>query len=105
MQIALRNLLENAWKYSGKKDQTIIEFGATVVDGRNSYFVRDHGAGFDMAYADKLFNPFQRLHAKEEFEGYRCWPGHGQPGDRRHGGQIWANATPGEGATFYFCLG
>jgi len=105
MQIALRNLLENAWKYSGKKDQTIIEFGATVVDGRYSYFVRDHGAGFDMAYADKLFNPFQRLHAKEEFEGTGVGLATVSRVIRRHGGQIWANATPGEGATFYFCLG
>lgn len=105
MQIALRNLLENAWKYSTKKPVTRIEFGAEQVDGLPVYFVRDHGAGFDMAYAGKLFNPFQRLHSKDEFEGTGVGLATVSRVIQRHGGRIWAEATPGEGATFRFSCG
>lgn len=105
MQIALRNLLENAWKYSAKKPVARIEFGAETVDGQPVYFVRDHGAGFDMAYAGKLFNPFQRLHSKDEFEGTGVGLATVSRVIQRHGGRIWAEAVPGEGATFRFTCG
>lgn len=104
IQIALRNLLENAWKYSAKKDEAVIEFGMGEIEGKTAYFVRDNGAGFDMAYAGKLFQPFQRLHAKEEFEGTGVGLATVSRVVQRHGGRIWAEAAPGEGATFYFSL-
>lgn len=105
IQIALRNLLENAWKYSAKKDEAVIEFGACDIDGNTTYFVRDNGAGFDMAYVGKLFQPFQRLHAKEEFEGTGVGLATVSRVLQRHGGRVWAEAAPGAGATFYFSLG
>lgn len=104
IQIALRNLLENAWKYSAKKDEASIEFGACQMNDSLTYFVRDNGAGFDMAYAGKLFQPFQRLHAKEEFEGTGVGLATVSRVVQRHGGRIWAEAAPGKGATFYFQL-
>ena len=104
IQIALRNLLENAWKYSSKQDEACIEFGACEIDGKSTFYVRDNGAGFDMAYADKLFQPFQRLHAKEEFEGTGVGLATVSRVVQRHGGQIWAEASPGKGAIFYFRL-
>ena len=102
--IALENLLGNAWKYSAKRDQARIEVGATDRP-QHAFFVRDNGAGFDMAYAAKLFGMFQRLHAKSEFEGTGIGLATVQRVIRRHGGKIWADAAVGCGATFFFTLG
>ena len=102
----LENLLGNAWKYSVRKDPARIEFGAeTGDDGTIRYFVRDNGAGFDMQYADKLFQPFQRLHSQQEFEGTGVGLATVQRIIRRHGGRIWAKAALDAGAVFYFTLG
>jgi two-component system, NtrC family, sensor kinase len=103
MTIALENLLGNAWKYTGQRQCARIEVGVLSGEPR-TFFVRDNGAGFDMAYADKLFGMFQRLHAKSEFEGTGIGLATVQRVIRRHGGKIWADATVGEGATFFFTL-
>jgi DNA-binding response OmpR family regulator len=103
MTIALENLLGNAWKYSGQRERARIEVGAIEGEPR-TFFVRDNGAGFDMAYADKLFGMFQRLHAKSEFEGTGIGLATVQRVIRRHGGRIWADAAVGRGATFFFTL-
>jgi PAS domain S-box-containing protein len=100
----LENLLNNAWKYNSKKPETKIEMGSVVHEGQTAYYVRDHGAGFDMTYADKLFKPFQRLHAASEFEGTGIGLAIVQRIIRRHGGKVWAKGKAGEGATFYFTL-
>ena len=104
LQAALENLLENAWKFTGEQPVARIEFGAVENDGHVNYFVRDNGVGFDMAYADKLFRAFQRLHAIDDFSGAGIGLATVQRIIRRHGGRIWAEAAPGEGATFYFTL-
>jgi light-regulated signal transduction histidine kinase (bacteriophytochrome) len=104
LRAALENLLTNAWKFSGKTSRAKIEFGSMEKDGRRVYYVRDNGAGFDMAYADKLFGVFQRLHSTTEFEGTGVGLATVQRILRRHGGTIWADARPGEGATFFFTL-
>jgi signal transduction histidine kinase len=103
LRIMLENLLGNAWKYSSKTRHARIEFASTRVDGRPSYYVRDNGVGFDMRYADKLFAAFQRLHG-DEFEGTGIGLVTVERIVKRHGGHIWAEARPGEGATFYFNL-
>jgi len=103
MTIALENLLGNAWKYTGGRERACIEVGMTDGDPR-AFFVRDNGAGFDMAYADKLFGMFQRLHAKSEFEGTGIGLATVHRVIRRHGGRIWADAAVGRGATFFFTL-
>ncbi len=101
LRVALENLLGNAWKFSARRSLTRIEVGRTA-DG--AYFVRDHGAGFDMAYADKLFRPFQRLHAGREFEGTGVGLATVLRIVTRHGGRIWAEGAVDEGATFFFTL-
>ncbi|HJV65990.1 MAG TPA: transporter substrate-binding domain-containing protein [Geomonas sp.] len=100
----LENLIGNAWKYSSQKEQATIEFGRMDQDGESVYFVRDDGAGFDMAYADKLFGVFQRMHAPEQFEGCGIGLATVQRIINRHGGRIWAQSEVGKGATFYFTL-
>lgn len=104
LTIALENLLGNAWKYSGQRERARIEVGAIDSEPR-TFFVRDNGAGFDMAYADKLFGMFQRLHANSEFEGTGIGLATVQRVIRRHGGKIWAEAAVDRGATFFFTLG
>jgi PAS domain S-box-containing protein len=104
LQSALQNLLSNAWKFTANKDVTRIEFGAMERDGDTIYFVRDNGAGFDMAYAGKLFGAFQRLHDAHEFPGTGIGLATVQRIVHRHGGRIWAEGEPGKGAAFYFTL-
>ncbi len=104
MRIALDNLLGNAWKFTSKRESACIEFGMTQCNGSPAYFVRDDGAGFDPAYADRLFGAFQRLHDKGEFPGSGVGLATVQRIIRRHGGQIWAESSVGQGATFYFTI-
>ena len=105
LRIAVENLLQNAWKFTGQTPLARIEFGMTNVAGEPTYFVRDNGAGFDMAYADRLFGPFQRLHLQSEFPGTGIGLATVQRIIHRHGGRVWAEGMPGQGATFHFTLG
>lgn len=104
LRIALENLIGNAFKFSSGRIGARIEFGVTDRNGLPTYYVRDNGAGFDMAYVDRLFAPFQRLHAPEEFPGTGIGLATVERIIRRHGGRIWAEGAAGKGATFYFTL-
>jgi PAS domain S-box-containing protein len=105
LRVALENLLGNAWKFTSKTPQPAIEFGVMREPDRTVLFVRDNGAGFDMAYAGKLFGAFQRLHGSNEFPGTGIGLATVQRIVHRHGGRIWCHAQPGKGAVFYFTLG
>jgi signal transduction histidine kinase len=100
----LENLIGNALKYSAKVSQARIEFGAVPATNPTVFFVKDNGAGFDMKHADKLFGLFQRLHSAREFQGTGVGLASVQNIVRRHGGRVWAEGAPGEGACFYFTL-
>ncbi|WP_230973813.1 PAS domain S-box protein [Thermithiobacillus tepidarius DSM 3134] len=104
LKVLLEQLLGNAWKFTRKVDQTRIEFIATEADGKRAYCIRDNGAGFDMVYAGKLFQPFQRLHGITEFEGTGIGLAIAQRIVARHGGHIWAEGAVGGGAMFCFTL-
>jgi signal transduction histidine kinase len=100
LRVVLENLLGNAWKFTGKRQ------GASITVGREgpALFVRDDGAGFDPTFAARLFQPFQRLHKAEEFEGTGIGLATVARVVVRHGGRIWAESRPGAGATFFFTL-
>jgi len=114
LRVAMENLLGNAWKFTSARPTTRIEFGRLTRDGTGedspahnggaAYFVRDNGAGFDMAHASNLFVPFQRLHAPSEFPGTGVGLATVQRIIRRHGGLVWAEAEVEKGATFFFTL-
>jgi len=104
LQIALQNLLENAWKFTGKTEHPVIRVGQQRHNGETECFIADNGVGFDMAYANRLFGAFQRLHHESEFAGTGIGLATVQRIFRRHGGSIRVQARPGEGATFYFSL-
>lgn len=104
LKIVMDNLIGNAWKYSSNREGTVIEFGVTEREGKRAYFVRDNGLGFDMAYADKIFIPFQRLPGAEKFKGNGIGLATVERIIKRHGGRIWAESERGKGATFYFTL-
>jgi len=104
LDVVLTNLLGNAFKFTSKKEETHIEFGQTLIEGEPAYFVRDNGAGFDMAYANKLFGAFQRMHRASEFPGTGVGLATVQRVIQRHGGNIWAASEVGQGSTFYFTL-
>jgi len=105
LQVAMENLLSNAMKFTNKHQSARIEFGVTRAEGKTACFVRDDGAGFDMLYSDKLFVPFQRLHAITEFPGIGIGLTTVQRIIHRHGGKVWAEGAVEKGATFYFTLG
>jgi PAS domain S-box-containing protein len=105
LEIALTNLMANAVKFTGPRMKARIEIGQAHEQGRHPFYVRDNGVGFDMAYADKLFNAFQRLHKASEFPGTGVGLATVQRVIHRHGGRIWAEAQVDQGATFYFTIG
>jgi signal transduction histidine kinase len=105
LRIVVENLLRNAWKYTSHHDHARIEFGEVVNDNRKAYFVSDDGSGFDPRSADRLFQPFQRLHSLEEFPGNGIGLATVRRIVQRHGGEVWAHGAVEKGATFYFTLG
>lgn len=103
LQVVLDNLIGNAYKYAGNREGVVIEFGVMAVDGKRACFVRDNGPGFDMAYADRLFIPFQRLPGTA-VDGHGIGLATVERIVRRHGGRVWAESKKGKGATFFFTL-
>lgn len=104
LRIVLENLLSNAWKFTSKQEKPVIEFGQKAHVKERTFYVRDNGVGFNMAYADKLFGVFQRLHSVSEFPGTGVGLATVQRIIAIHGGRIWAESAEGKGATFYFTL-
>jgi hypothetical protein len=105
LDIALSNLMSNAVKFTAPRSQALIEFGQTKMNEERAFYVRDNGVGFDMAYAGGLFGTFQLSHKYTEFPGTAIGLATAQQVLRRHGGRIWADAQPNQGATFYFTVG
>lgn len=104
LKLALENLLNNAWKFTGKVKDAHIEVGQTTLKDETVFFIKDNGVGFDMAYVDKLFGAFQRLHSIDEFPGTGIGLAIVQRVINKHGGEIWVESAPNQGATFYFTL-
>ena len=104
LRVVLENLIGNAWKYTGNRQEAVIEFGVTKIDGMPAYFVRDYGSGFAMDHTGKLFIPFQRLPGSEEFRGHGIGLATLERIIKRHGGKVWADGELDKGATFYFRL-
>ena len=104
IHIALSNLLGNAWKYSAKTPDARIEFGAVEIDGKKVFVVRDNGAGFNIDHADRLFEPFRRLHSDSEFPGTGIGLAIVKRVVEKHGGLVWGRGEPGKGAAFHFAL-
>jgi light-regulated signal transduction histidine kinase (bacteriophytochrome) len=104
LTVVLENLLGNAWKFTSKQPAATIDVGTETRDGQPVFFVRDNGAGFSMEHATKLFAPFQRLHAATDFEGTGIGLATVNRVVTRHGGRVWAEAKPDQGATFFFTL-
>ncbi|MDR3752711.1 MAG: ATP-binding protein [Terracidiphilus sp.] len=104
MHVVVQNLLRNAWKFTGRTDRARIEFGCSQQGNVSVFYVRDNGAGFDQRFADKLFKPFQRLHATSDFPGTGIGLATVEKIIRRHGGEVWAEGEVDKGATFYFTL-
>ncbi|MDJ0763682.1 MAG: response regulator [Myxococcota bacterium] len=104
LRAVMENLIGNAWKFTSKQAAARIELGAKEHQGAPLFYLRDNGAGFDMKYADQLFTPFQRLHSTEEYAGTGIGLATVRRILKRHGGQIWAEAEKGHGATFFFTL-
>lgn len=112
LRVVLKNLFDNAWKFTGRVSHAKIEFGIVALHGEEKpncenervFFVRDNGAGFDMSFQDKLFGAFQRLHRKEEFPGTGIGLATVERIIRRHGGRVWGQGSVGAGATFFFAL-
>jgi light-regulated signal transduction histidine kinase (bacteriophytochrome) len=105
LRAVLENLIANAWKFTGKNERAVIEFGMAPQNGHKTFFVRDNGAGFDPTQASKMFRPFQRLHSAREFEGTGIGLATVQRILQRHGGKAWAEGEPGQGATIFFTTG
>jgi PAS domain S-box-containing protein len=105
LKLVLDNLMGNAFKFTGKNPQALIEFGKEERQGHQVFFIKDNGAGFDMAHADKLFQPFRRLHSESEFPGTGIGLASVSRIIHRHNGKVWAQSEKGQGATFYFSLG
>ena len=104
LEVALDNLLSNSWKFTAPRSPARIELGKVKVDGKPAFFVRDNGVGFDMSYAGKMFGAFQRFHDAREFSGTGIGLATVQRIIHKHGGRIWAESQPGNGATFFFTL-
>jgi PAS domain S-box-containing protein len=104
IRIMLENLMNNAWKFTSKNPVARVEFGMTEQGGERVFYIRDDGVGFDMAHAGRLFVPFQRLHSLQEFPGSGIGLATVQRIVNRHGGRIWAEGSPGKGATFFFTI-
>jgi light-regulated signal transduction histidine kinase (bacteriophytochrome) len=104
LKIVLENLVNNAWKFTSKKDKTIIEFGTIEEKSKTTYFIKDNGIGFDMQYVNKLFSAFQRLHAEKDYPGTGVGLTTVQRIIRRHNGDIYAESELNVGTTFYFTL-
>ena len=102
MEIAIQNLFRNAWKFTEKEPAARIELGLEEKNGKRCIYVKDNGVGFDMTYADKLFQPFQRLHSQSDYPGSGIGLATVRRIIRRHGGEVWAHGEPGCGAVFYF---
>jgi light-regulated signal transduction histidine kinase (bacteriophytochrome) len=105
LRVVLENLLGNAWKFTSRREAARIELGLSQAGERPAYFVRDNGAGFDMAYSERLFGAFQRLHNPADFPGTGMGLATVKRIVNRHGGRLWAEGEVDGGATFYFTLG